>query len=71
MDIPSRAAFLLPLSSLEVCPCYNLDRNGFEQQDLYVETPNDPATLILSRFRMRPNYFDWEIFQSIGLRCTR
>ena len=43
MDIPSRAAFLLPLSSLEVCPCYNLDRNGFEQQDLNVETPKDPA----------------------------
>ena len=43
MDIPRRAECLLRSSSLEVCPCYNLDRNGFEQQDLNLETPKDPA----------------------------
>ena len=70
MDIPRRAECLLRSSSLEVCPCYYLDHNGFEQQDLNVETPKNPI-FILSKFRMLANYFDWEIFQPSGLRCTR
>ena len=44
MDIPSRAECLLRSSSLEVCPCYYLDHNGFEQQDLNVETPKNPIS---------------------------